>query len=66
MLFVTCAEYNRCKPYSEILTYKPITNNSSIKITREAIYRGYWYRVNVRGHQLVEVIEVICTCRYYA
>ena len=21
-LFVTCAEYNRCSPYSEILTYR--------------------------------------------
>jgi hypothetical protein len=33
-------------------------NNSS-----EAIYRGYQYRVNVRGHRLVEVNEVICTSR---
>jgi hypothetical protein len=22
-LFVTCAEYNRCRLYSEMLTYKP-------------------------------------------
>jgi hypothetical protein len=21
-LFVTCAEYNRCRPYSEMLTYR--------------------------------------------
>ena len=29
ILFVTCAEYNRCsRPYREILTYKPLTNNA--------------------------------------
>ena len=26
--YVTCAEYNRCKPYREMLTYKPLTNNA--------------------------------------
>ena len=29
MLFVTCAEYNRCRPYSEMLTDKPLTNRCS-------------------------------------
>ena len=24
ILFVTCAEYNRCGPYREVLTYKPL------------------------------------------
>ncbi|CDQ78334.1 unnamed protein product [Oncorhynchus mykiss] len=28
MLFVTCVEYNRCRPYREMLTYKPLTNNA--------------------------------------
>ena len=29
MLFVTCAEYNRWRrPYSEMLPYKPLTNNA--------------------------------------
>ena len=28
ILFVTCAEYNRCRPYRETLTYKPLTNNA--------------------------------------
>uniref|UniRef100_A0AAZ3QZ75 F-box and WD repeat domain containing 5 n=1 Tax=Oncorhynchus tshawytscha TaxID=74940 RepID=A0AAZ3QZ75_ONCTS len=30
ILFVTCAEYNRCciSPYSEMLTYEPLTNNA--------------------------------------
>jgi hypothetical protein len=23
IVFVTCAEYNRCRTYSEMLTYKP-------------------------------------------
>jgi hypothetical protein len=27
-LFVTCDEYNRCRPYSEMLTYKHLTNNA--------------------------------------
>jgi hypothetical protein len=28
--FVTCAEYNKCRPYSETLTgtYKPLTNSA--------------------------------------
>ena len=25
-LFVTCAEYNKCRPYREMLTHKPLTN----------------------------------------
>jgi hypothetical protein len=24
---ITCVEYNRCRPYREMLTYKPLTNN---------------------------------------
>jgi hypothetical protein len=28
MLFVTCTEYNRCRAYREMLTYKPLTNNA--------------------------------------
>jgi hypothetical protein len=79
MLSVTCAEYNRCRAYREMLTYKPLTNNAVQEIelrkylksqiknntrklhnNNEAIYRGYRYRVNVRGYRLV---EVICTCR---
>uniref|UniRef100_A0A4W5MTU9 HERV-H LTR-associating 2b, tandem duplicate 1 n=1 Tax=Hucho hucho TaxID=62062 RepID=A0A4W5MTU9_9TELE len=28
IVFVTCAEYNRCRPYSEMLTHKPLTNNA--------------------------------------
>ncbi|XP_036823969.1 ceramide synthase 2 isoform X1 [Oncorhynchus mykiss] len=32
MLFVTCAEYNRCsRPYSEMLTFKPLTNNAALR-----------------------------------
>jgi hypothetical protein len=27
IVFVTCTEYKGCRPYSEILTYKPLTNN---------------------------------------
>jgi hypothetical protein len=27
-LFVTCAEYNKCRPYHEMLTYKPLTNSA--------------------------------------
>jgi hypothetical protein len=32
MLLVTCTEYSRCRPYSETLTYKPLTNNAVKKI----------------------------------
>jgi hypothetical protein len=32
MLFVTCTEYNRCRPYREMLTYKPLTNNAAQEI----------------------------------
>ena len=35
ILFVTCTEYNRCRPYSEMLTYKPLTNNAVKKNTKE-------------------------------
>ena len=28
MLFITCTEYNRCGPYREMLTDKPLTNNA--------------------------------------
>ena len=28
MLLVACAEYNTIRPYSEMLTYKPLTNNA--------------------------------------
>ena len=28
IVFVTCAEYNKCRPYSEMLTYNPLTNNA--------------------------------------
>ena len=29
IVFVTCTEYHRCsRPYSEMLTYKPLTNNA--------------------------------------
>jgi hypothetical protein len=31
ILFVTCAEYSRCRPYSEMLTYKPFTNNAVLR-----------------------------------
>ena len=31
------------------------------RVNVEAIYRRYRYRVNVRGHRLVEVIDVLCT-----
>ena len=27
IVFVTCAEYYTCRPYSGILTYTPLTNN---------------------------------------
>ena len=27
-LFATCTEYNKYRPYREILTYKPLTNSS--------------------------------------
>ena len=33
MLLVTWAEYNRCRPYSEMLTYKPLTNSAVSKNT---------------------------------
>ena len=36
---VTCAEYNRCRPYSEMLKYEPLTSNSvkqiQIRITNK-------------------------------
>ena len=28
IVFVTSAEYNRCRLYSEMFTYKPLTNNA--------------------------------------
>ena len=28
IVFVTCAEYNRCRLDREMLTYKPLTNNA--------------------------------------
>ena len=28
IVFVTCAEYNTCRPYHEMLTDKPLTNNA--------------------------------------
>ena len=28
MLFVTCAEYNSCRPYRKMLTDKPLTNKA--------------------------------------
>ena len=32
IVFVTCAVYNRCsRPYSEVLTYKPLTNNAVLR-----------------------------------
>jgi hypothetical protein len=31
MLLVTCADYNRCWPYSEMLTYEPLTNSAVSK-----------------------------------
>ena len=31
MLLVTCTEYNRCRLYSEMLTYKPIPNIVELK-----------------------------------
>ena len=31
MLFVTCADYNKYRPYSEMLTYKPSTNNAIVR-----------------------------------
>uniref|UniRef100_A0A4W5MEA8 Aminotransferase class V domain-containing protein n=1 Tax=Hucho hucho TaxID=62062 RepID=A0A4W5MEA8_9TELE len=34
ILFVTCAEYNRCRPYSEMLTYKPLNNNALTLFSR--------------------------------
>jgi hypothetical protein len=27
IVLVTCPEFNRCRTYSEMLTYKPLTNN---------------------------------------
>ena len=27
-VFVTCAEYNKCRLYCEMLTYKPLTNSA--------------------------------------
>jgi hypothetical protein len=35
-LFVTCAEYNKCRLYSEMLTYKPLTNSA---VQEENIYQ---------------------------
>ena len=29
--FVTCAEYNRFEPYSEMLTYKPLTTSAVLR-----------------------------------
>jgi hypothetical protein len=31
ILFVTCAEYNRCRPYREMVTYNPLTNNAVLR-----------------------------------
>jgi hypothetical protein len=31
IVFVTCAEYNRCRRYSEMLTYKSLTNNAVLR-----------------------------------
>ena len=75
MLFDTCNEYNRCRPYSEMLTYKPLTNNAVLrkiqknvnkthkKIKSKAIYRRYRYRVNVeaiyRGYRYRVNVEAI-------
>ena len=60
------------RPYSEMLTYKPLTNHAILrkyqqkninkKKVRAAVNnRGYWYRVNVSmcGGTGVEVIEII-------
>uniref|UniRef100_A0A8C8IWV5 Uncharacterized protein n=1 Tax=Oncorhynchus tshawytscha TaxID=74940 RepID=A0A8C8IWV5_ONCTS len=30
--YVTCAKYNRCRPYHEMLSYKPLTNNAFLEI----------------------------------
>ena len=30
MLFVTCAEYNRCRPNREMLTYKPLNQHCGL------------------------------------
>jgi hypothetical protein len=32
ILLITCAEYQRCRPYSEMLTYEPVTNNAVVKV----------------------------------
>jgi hypothetical protein len=45
MLFVTRAEYNRCGPYSEMLAYKPLTNNAEREqsMTREVgVFDNFW------------------------
>uniref|UniRef100_A0A4W5M397 Uncharacterized protein n=1 Tax=Hucho hucho TaxID=62062 RepID=A0A4W5M397_9TELE len=31
IVLVTCAEYNTCRPYSEMLTNKPLTNNAVLR-----------------------------------
>ena len=33
ILLVTCAEYNRCRPYSEMLTYEPLTDSAVLENT---------------------------------
>jgi hypothetical protein len=31
-LCVTCAEYNKCRPYLEMLPYKPLTNSVDLTL----------------------------------
>lgn len=38
IVFVTCAEYNMCRLYSEMLTDKPITNHA---VEESLLYHQY-------------------------
>ena len=38
-LFATCAEYNKCRLYHEMLTFKPLTNSAVQE--EENIYQVY-------------------------
>ena len=57
IVFVTCAEYNRCRTYREMLTYKPLTNNGAKTIFDVGDFYSETFRSSVTRKYLFNVAD---------